>query len=209
MILILTILAFGDAYGLISQGNPPQAYFDELGTGEFGEFVDFPGNYMGGIMYVYRMTLGDFTPSKFGKYNALLSWVLFVMCTMFNLIIMLNLLISIISESYAKISENIEAAAQQERASLVAENSFLIPASRKRSFCKQNKYLVVALDSSEAQETETVDVASAVESLKKQLTAKMDSTDARLTRVEDSVRAMRDEVGRKLDALSEARLLQQ
>jgi len=100
-------MAFGDAYGLIARNNPPIDVGYESGL---TTFVDFD-NYMGGIMFIYRMTLGDFNTSKFGTENNLLCMILFCMCTMFNLIIMLNLLISIISESYAKISENIDAAA--------------------------------------------------------------------------------------------------
>lgn len=56
------------------------------------------------------MCLGDFS-TEFGDVQVSLVWFMFFMCTMFNMIIMLNLLISIISESYEKISANINAAA--------------------------------------------------------------------------------------------------
>ena len=190
-------MAFGDAFGMIARNNPPIDSVPEDGA---ETFVDFP-NYMGGIIFIYRMTLVDFDTGKFGTQNNILCIILWLMCTLFNLIIMLNLLISIISESYEKISENIDAAAQQERASMVAENQFLIPTSRKKNFCPSNKYLVVALDTSEVEQGQQLDPASAVESLKKTVIGRIEQTDKKLEKVEDDLRAMRADFKRELNSL--------
>jgi hypothetical protein len=180
-ILFLTVCAFGDAYGVISAGNPPTVDTD------YGQFVDYE-SYIGGILYVYRMTLGDFSTSKFGKVNTFLSWCLFMTCSIFNMIIMLNLLISIIAESYSRISENIDAAAEQEKASMVAENSFMIPNKRKQSFCPKNKYLVVATDISEDVDESQANINVMVESLKKQVSKQIVQTNKNVEGVAKSVK---------------------
>jgi hypothetical protein len=56
---------------------------------------------------------------------------------------MLNLLIAIVSEAFALINGAAENANYQERASLIAENHYLIPEYRKRQFCPRNQYLIV------------------------------------------------------------------
>lgn len=96
-----------------------------------------------------------------------LSWTLFFLCTMFNMIIMLNLLISIISDSYAHISANIKSAAYQEKASMIYENTFMIPKSRKDAFCEPNKFLVVAKDVSGEISKDDDEFAEALEGVKK------------------------------------------
>lgn len=72
--------------------------------------------------------------------------ILFILCTVFNMIIMLNLLIAIISESFAKINEVSVQASYQEKADIIAENQYLIPQERQEAFCEQNKYLLIATD---------------------------------------------------------------
>lgn len=113
MVLLLTIIAFGDSFKTLSNGNSQSDRFVEKG-------------FFGSFFYVYNMCLGDFS-TEFGGVQVSLVWFMFFLCTMFNMIIMLNLLISIISESYEKISANLKAAAYQEKTGMISENSFMIP----------------------------------------------------------------------------------
>jgi hypothetical protein len=64
---------------------------------------------------------------EFGDVGTPLVYALFIMCTLFNTIVMLNLLIAIISETFSTVKENASNAAYQEMASMIAENSYLIP----------------------------------------------------------------------------------
>jgi len=73
---------------------------------------------------------------------------------------MLNLLIAIISESFAHINDNAENASYQERACLIAENSYLIPSYRKNAFCPKGEYLVLVSEIKEAFEEDTHEVRS-------------------------------------------------
>ncbi len=59
---------------------------------------------------------------------------------------MLNLLIAIISESFARINSVSTQASYQVKAQMIAENSYLIPRSRMRRFCEPNQYLLIATD---------------------------------------------------------------
>jgi len=52
--------------------------------------------------------LGDFNVEKFGTVGTQLVYGLFILCTMFNTIVMLNLLIAIISETFESVKENAE-----------------------------------------------------------------------------------------------------
>ena len=57
-------------------------------------------------LYAYRLILGDFATDNFGETAVPLVWVFFLVATIFDMIVMLNLLIAIISDSYARIAAN-------------------------------------------------------------------------------------------------------
>lgn len=99
-----------------------------------------------GVGYIYRMVLGDFDTGAFGNVAVAYVWILFILCTVFNMIIMMNLLIAIISESFEKINSVSSQASYREKASMISENSYLITGSRKRAFCPENKYMLIATD---------------------------------------------------------------
>ena len=114
LIFFLTVMAFGDSFLRLSKGNEE----------EEDQFIE---HFFFAIMYGYRMALGDFDTEAFGTVGVPLAWVLFVFCTIFNMIVMLNLLIAIISTSYEKVRDNEDKAAYQEMVMLIDENLFLIP----------------------------------------------------------------------------------
>jgi hypothetical protein len=82
------------------------------------------------------LILGDFDTSAFGEVSVLLVWVLFLLCTVFNMIVMLNLLIAIISETFAKVTAMADNAAYQEMAAMIAENNYLVPLSKQESYAE-------------------------------------------------------------------------
>ena len=65
---------------------------------------------------------------------------------LFNMIVMLNLLISIIGSTFERVVDNQEQAGYQEYACLIAENQHLIPSKFKKSYAIQGKYLVLVTD---------------------------------------------------------------
>jgi hypothetical protein len=91
MMLLLCFIAFGDSLSQISSSNP-----------EGKDFIN--GSFLTGIAFTYRMVLGDFNTNEFGEIATGYVWILFILCTVFNMIIMMNLLIAIISESFAQVT---------------------------------------------------------------------------------------------------------
>jgi hypothetical protein len=137
LILIIMYLGFGEAFLRLSEGSEPDQQFIE--------------SYPHALLYSFRLSLGDMATDTFDKsVQSVTAWLLFVGCLLYTNIVMLNLLIAIISESFAHINTNTENASYQERASLIAENSYLIPSYRKKSFCPKGEYLVLVQEMKEA-----------------------------------------------------------
>jgi len=74
------------------------------------------------IFYAYELMLGEFNTEDYGS---LLAFAYFVMATMFNLIIMLNLLIAIISQTHSDVTSNRELSTYQEKASIISDFFYL------------------------------------------------------------------------------------
>ena len=77
----------------------------------------------------------------FGDFRIGLSWFYFVLITLFINIILLNLLISIISDTFAKFKENYNIIMYKDILYLILENRYLFLG---RDLTKLNKYLVVS-----------------------------------------------------------------
>jgi len=69
--------------------------------------------------FIYFNALGSLTMEGFS--DDYLVWVLFFLCSLINMTVMLNLLISIISETYDKVASTHDAYALKERAGVVAD----------------------------------------------------------------------------------------
>ena len=92
IVLVVTICGFGDAFLTISMGNRLE-----------DKFVD---GFMDSFSYTYEMMLGNFDTNNFGSVDVYTVWFLFYMFSYLDMIIMLNLLIAIISDSYANVQAN-------------------------------------------------------------------------------------------------------
>jgi hypothetical protein len=67
---------------------------------------------------------------------------MFFLSTMVNMIIMLNILIAIVSDTYAEVMEKADQASLKERAKLIADNIFLMSSSVKQNYCKDQQLLL-------------------------------------------------------------------
>lgn len=97
VVLFITIVAFSDAFLTLSNGNRVEKGQEQ--------FVD---GFFDSIIFTYRIILGDFDVTAFGSVGVFMVYGLFILCTVFNTIIMLNLLIAIISETFTMVKENSE-----------------------------------------------------------------------------------------------------
>lgn len=128
-VLLFAMIAFADAFYAISKASGAP---------------DIP-NFTMSVIYIYNMCLGAYE-NDYGDLAPTFGYILFIACTLFNMIVMFNLLIAIISETFAKVNENAEQAGYQERAALINENLFLIPKAYKESNFSKNTLLFQALN---------------------------------------------------------------
>ena len=112
-VLLITVAAFGDSFLKISKGND--------------EENQFTSSFVYAILYAYSMILGGYDTTAFGVVATPLVWIFWVLCTILDMIVMLNLLIAIISSTFDRVNENQEQASYQEMASLISENHYLVP----------------------------------------------------------------------------------
>lgn len=133
LVLLFTIIAFGNAFLVLALGNET----DE------GKFIT---GYVDSLLFSYRMVLGDFDTGAFGDTAVPLVWIMFLIFTVFNIIVMLNLLIAVISDAYAAVAEQSEQAMYQERASMIAENNYLIPEQVRKTYAQEGQLLLVVTD---------------------------------------------------------------
>ena len=110
LVLLIVIMAFADSFYGIIRNNPEGSYFATF------DFWD-------SFLFAFLLALGDWSvPATFGTVLVPMMQILFMMSTLFNLIVMLNLLIAIISETFAEVNSNKEKFNYQEKAQLISEN---------------------------------------------------------------------------------------
>ena len=143
LVLLVTIIAFASSFLAISLGND--------------EANQFTTSNLDATIFTYRMVLGDFDTGAFGEVATPVVWILFLLCTIFNMIVMLNLLIAIISETFAKVTELADQKIYQEMAALIAENSYLVSQKVIESYAEENKYLMIVEDLEAVQLTSGAD----------------------------------------------------
>ena len=61
---------------------------------------------LGSTIYTYLLILGDFNTDEFGAVSVYLVWILFLTLTVFGMIVMFNLLIAIISDTFGTVNSN-------------------------------------------------------------------------------------------------------
>ena len=135
VILFITIIGFSNAFMVLSLSNKQE---DE-------RFIE---DMTGSFVFVYLIGLGQFD-TGFGSGNIALCWFFFIVSTLFHQVVMMNLLIAIISETFARVQEEAIACQYQEMASIVAENDYLVPHYRRVQQCMPNKMLLFAREEEE------------------------------------------------------------
>lgn len=107
-VLFVAILAFTDAFISLDQRaeaatRPPDAPAEPAVLAPGENWLSVIGlKYLLKVEIIYLLTNGEFPLDAVGTYDRF-GWAIFALCTIFNLIIMLNLLITIISESFTEV----------------------------------------------------------------------------------------------------------
>ncbi|KXZ41388.1 hypothetical protein GPECTOR_500g462 [Gonium pectorale] len=124
-------------YGTAMLPLPPPDGASDLATAAYGDalsqcvtYGDDYGNYVRAMMTAYRMLLGDYDFAALSSSRFYgVGWVLFVAFTFLVTIIGLNLLIAVMSDSYAVVKEHARAGWLLERARIIVEVEQSVPRS--------------------------------------------------------------------------------
>lgn len=136
-VFIITIFAFGQAFLLLSNNNAADDQF-------------IAGGFAGCLLFAYNLALGAFDSSALGTVHYILAAILFFMSTLFLCVIMLNLLIAVISETYVRVQEAQMNTLYKTMCDLIDENRWLVPQSELDSLDAQGDYMYLAkVDESE------------------------------------------------------------
>ncbi len=96
-ILIITYFGFAEAFLRLSDASASE-----------GKFLD---NYAHALLYTFRLSMGDMSTDTFNStVQPVTVWLIFIACLAYSNIVLLNLLIAIISESFAFFNSNQEQA---------------------------------------------------------------------------------------------------
>ena len=97
-----------------------------------------------GFYYVYLLSLGEFDNDYSDYPISLLLQLIFLLATIFLMIVMFNILIAVISTIYEDVIKVQELANDYERVNLISETVLLLPLERRVNICADNKFLIVA-----------------------------------------------------------------
>jgi len=115
-----------------------------MGLANTGDAM-FVDSFRPSLEMIYMITLGEFPElEEWGDIGWYFPKGLFFFQTLVVQIIMLNLLIAIVSESFDKINSNARLASFREKAALIDDNRHLISPQTEANWCKRGKYLVYA-----------------------------------------------------------------
>jgi len=130
-VFTVSLVTFSQSMYIISNNNPnPDDRF-------ISSFFD-------SMLFTYRIALGDWDTSGLGKTDVLIILTLFILSTLFLCIIMLNLLIAIISDTYARVEGTSQNDLYKNLADLIIENEYLVPGSLIQEHDSQGSYLYIA-----------------------------------------------------------------
>ena len=80
------------------------------------------------FIYVYKITLGDFSTNKFLGLNSEFIWLLFFLATFLLQIVFLNMLIAIMGNTFQYVLDNKQESSMKERISILSDFRLLIRA---------------------------------------------------------------------------------
>jgi hypothetical protein len=125
-VLMIATIAFGNAFYILGRNSE--------GENLAGD------NVIDAFIFSYKMGLGDFITDGFGTRDEEILWIFFLLNSLIILIVLLNLVIAIMGDTFDRVQETQENSMLKELTNMIRENEFLF--SRSRAF-KKAKYIVV------------------------------------------------------------------
>lgn len=125
-VLMIATIAFANAFYILGRNS--------VGVNLAGD------NLIDAFIFSYKMGLGDFLTDDFGTRDEEFLWIFFLIDSLIILIVLLNLVIAIMGDTFDRVQETQENSMLKELTNMIRENEFLF--SRSRAF-KKAKYIVV------------------------------------------------------------------
>lgn len=126
--LFIAIVAFANTFFILGRNS----------SEEDGNFAG--DNIWQAFVFSYKMGLGSFDTDGFGTDDEALIWVLWFINTLIILIILLNLVIAIMGDTFDRVQETQEATMLQEFAAIMRENEFMFD---RMGVFKDTRYVIV------------------------------------------------------------------
>ena len=135
-IYLTCLVAFNEAFNRIDDATKADGNDGDRFNGK---------NWAQGYAFTFALATGDTRSDGYdGSQAPVIVWVIFCLVLLVMNVVMLNLLVAIISKSFEEINDMWVSAMYQERASIIAENGYLIPNYRRDEHCpSKDKYLVI------------------------------------------------------------------
>eukprot|EP00347_Sterkiella_histriomuscorum_P012361 403368887 len=128
-IFALTIVSFGHAWSIYLRNGTEYSDTETI------------SHSMG---FVYRLALGDFSIiDEFGDYHIEISWIFFILSSLILQIVLINLLISIVSDTFGRIKDNYNVIMYKDMLHMIIENRFLAIGALEKQL--QKKYLFIGV----------------------------------------------------------------
>jgi hypothetical protein len=119
-IFVFTLLAFAHTFYLFFMNHNGIVLEDgTVMSSEFNSFSD-------AFIFSYNTVFGEYSLGNFPLYIPWVAWVFFILETMWVVVILLNLLISIVGGTYGKVNDNKSSIMFQDMVEMIVENDFLL-----------------------------------------------------------------------------------
>ena len=132
VVLMMAVMAFANAFFVLTVNQP-----------NVTALVPYS------FVFSYRMGLGDFATDEFGTKDEVLLWVLWFLNTLLINIMLLNLLIAIMGDTFERVLETMENSMLKEITQMMQENEYLF--NRTRVWGRAKYIIVVQSERAENQ----------------------------------------------------------
>ena len=126
LILLISVFAFANSYYILGRNSDSTNFAGE--------------NVAGAFVFSWNMAIGNSDTSGFGTRDEVILWIIYCINLIINLVMLLNLVVAIMGDTFDKVQRTQEYSMLQELSQMIRENEFLF--SRKRIF-KKAKYILV------------------------------------------------------------------
>lgn len=136
-VFFISIFAFGHAIYIFSLN------YNGLEDSS-GSYYTSDNTFMSVILDQYMVPFGEYQQDDYNLYLPAVSWFFFILQSLIVIIVLLNLLISIVGDTFARVNADKSNIMYRDMVDLIVENYFLINSADAKSMNK-GKYLVLVI----------------------------------------------------------------